>query len=480
MPKDSSAHTGPAPTPAQAHQRLIGLCLALLTLVIYLPVRQHGFSVYDDGDYLTQNHVVQQGLTWAGFKWAFSTWSASNWHPLTWLSHMLDCELFGLNPGAHHLVSVLFHAANAVLLFALLVRLTGAHWAAAMIAALFAWHPLRVESVAWAAERKDVLCTLFELFALLRYARYSRDKRPHDFYLALVCFALSLLAKPMPVTLPCLLLVLDWWPLQRLVQARSAAAGLARLALEKWPFFLLSAASCAVTFLAQRSAAVLSLEQYPWPLRLGNAVLSYAKYVLKTVWPADLAVIYPLPEHLSWILVAASGGGLATISWLLWRARREQPYLWVGWLWYLGTLAPVIGLVQAGQQAMADRYTYFPTIGIYLAAVFWVKALAARFQIPARALAIGAGLLLTVNAGLTEHQLSYWSDAQSLFAHTVAVTGDNPTAQINLGVALEQQGHSAEALTHYQTALRLQPDSVEAHNDVANLLDDAGQTNAAL
>ena len=504
MRKASAGEPRSALTPARSRQRLIGLLLALVTLVIYLPVRQHGFSVYDDGDYITQNHIVQNGLTWTGVKWAFTTWSASNWHPLTWLSHMLDCSLFGLDPGAHHLVNVLFHAANAALLFALLWRLTGATWAAAMVAALFAWHPLRVESVAWAAERKDVLSACCELLSLLGYARYVREKLARDFYLALFYFALALLAKPMAVTLPCLLLLLDWWPLQRFTiyppSLRSGATSglrftisalrsplsalrspiLWRLVMEKWPFFLLAAGSCVVTFLAQRAAAVLSMSQYPLPLRLGNALLSYTRYLLKTAWPADLAVIYPLPEHLSWLLVAAAGAGLAGVSWLVWRARGAQPYLLAGWCWYLGTLVPVIGFVQAGKQAMADRYSYFPVIGIFLALVWWANDLAARFQLRGRPLAISASLILAANAWLTEKQLNFWRDDESLFAHALAVTGDNAIAQINLGLALEQQGRQAEALAHDQTALRLAPDSAEAHNNLANLLDAAGQTNDAL
>ena len=555
MRNDSPGEPRLARTRTWSCPRLTGLLLALVTLVIYLPVRQHGFCVYDDGDYVTQNQMVQNGLTWTGVKWAFTTWFASNWHPLTWLSHMLDCELFGLDPGAHHLVSVLFHAANAVLLFALLFRLTrlreeatatpaGANWAAAMVAALFAWHPLRVESVAWAAERKDVLSTFLELLALLAYAGYvqkagSRNQNaetggrfpssivqnaenrkqktetggrqyifhrsPSIYYLlSLAFFALSLLAKPMPVTLPCLLLVLDWWPLRRFTihdsrftispplprsgaisALRSPLSALRspifwRLAREKWPFFLLAAGSCVVTFLAQRTVAVLSLEQYPWPLRLGNALLSYTRYLLKTAWPADLAIIYPLPDHLPWLPVAASGAGLAGVSWLVWRARRAQPYLLAGWLWYLGTLVPVIGFVQAGRQAMADRYSYFPVIGILLALVWLAKDLAARFRFQGRTLAIGAGLVLAACVWQTEKQLSYWRDDESLFAHAVAVTRDNPAAQINLGMALEQQGRPAEALEHYQTALRLAPDSPEAHNNLANFLDAAGQTNEAL
>jgi len=474
--------TGPAlpPAPADSRQRFISLLLAFLTLVIYLPARQHGFSVYDDGDYISQNRMVQNGLTWAGLKWAFTTFWASNWHPLTWLSHMADCQWFGLDAGAHHLINVLFHAGNSVLLFLLLCRLTGTTWVAAMVAALFAWHPLRVESVAWAAERKDVLSCFFELLSLSSYVRYARKKQGRDFYLALVFFALALLAKPMPVTLPFLLLVLDWWPLQRLANVTSLTGKWARLAGEKWPFFVLAAASCGVTFFAQQTAAVLSIEQYPLSLRLGNAVLAYAGYLLKILWPVDLAVIYPLPKQLSWSLVTAAGAGLTGVSWIAWRMRRTRPYWLAGWLWYLGTLVPVIGLVQVGKQAMADRYGYFPCIGIFLAAVLAGKELATRFKVKWQPLLAGAGLILAVNVWFTARQLNYWRDDISLFSHAVAVTGDNPGAQINLGLALEQAGRRDSALVHYREALRMAPDSVEAQNNLANILNDEGQTREAL
>jgi len=460
--------------------RLICLLLALTTLLLYLPVRRHGFILYDDGDYVAQNPIVQAGLTWAGAKWAFTTWHASNWHPLTWLSHMADCECFGLDAGAHHLVNAAWHAANAALLFVLLLRLTGATWSSALVAALFAWHPLRVESVAWVAERKDVLSSFFALLSLLAYTRFARQKSRRDYILALLFFALGLLAKPMIVTLPGLLLLLDWWPLNR---ARSADGGLRNLKpllLEKIPFFVLSAASCVVTFLAQRAVAVLSVDQYPMSLRLGNALLSAARYLLKIVWPLNLSVMYPLPDHLPWGSVAAAGGVLAAISWLVWRVRRRQPYLLAGWLWFLGTLVPVIGLVQAGQQAMADRYSYFPCIGIFLAVTLGLRDLAGHFKVKGALLATVAALGLAANIGLTENQLGYWQDDLSLFGHAVKVTTDNAAAQINLGTALEAAGEPVPAQACYREALRIMPNSARAHNNLANLLDTAGQTDAAL
>lgn len=464
-----------------SRSRLVGLVLVLVTLLAYLPVRQHGFVNYDDPDYLTENPVVQNGLTAAGVKWACTTFHASNWHPLTWLSHMLDCELFGLNPGPQHLVNVLFHAANAALLFWLLLRLTGALGPAAVVAALFAWHPLHVESVAWAAERKDVLSTFFGLLALLAYAGYAgespaKNPRAKMFYaLALGAFALGLLAKPMLVTLPLVMLLLDYWPLRRL-----APDNWRWRVAEKLPFLALTAASCVMTYLAQRTEAVVALERFPLGLRLENAVVAYAEYLLQMVWPARLAVIYPLPHHIAagtLILVAVV---LTGISGFAWAWRRSQPCLLVGWLWYLGMLVPVIGLVQVGGQAMADRYTYLPLVGIFVAVVYGAQAAVLRWKLkPVLPWAVTAGVLAGCLT-LTARQLSYWQDGVTLFTHTVAVTGDNPIARINLGVALEQAGQPQEALAQYKIAEQLDPGRVQVHNNLGNLYDAQGQTNEAL
>ena len=490
--------------------RFIALLLALITLVAYLPVAHNSFLDYDDNDYVTNNHVVQHGLTWAGVKWAFTSWHAANWHPLTWLSHMLDCELFGLNVGAQHYVNVLFHTANAVLLLLLLFRLTGALWPSAFIAALFAWHPLHVESVAWIAERKDVLSTFFEMLALLAYTRFVaestrlrsasprqevRSPKSKVFYaLALLMFALGLMAKPMLVTLPFLLLLLDYWPLKRISDLgfqisnsygkpstfNSQPSTLLRLTLEKWPFFLLSAASCVVTFLAQHAEAVLSLEKYPLNLRLGNALLSYVLYLGKAIWPAKLAVIYPLQNQLPWVEVAMAVVFLVVITWLVWKLRRSYPYLLVGWLWFLGTLVPVIGLMQVGKQAMADRYTYVPLIGIFLAVTFSCRDWAVRLRLRPGALVVAGGLILAGCLLATEHQLSYWKDDETLFRHALAVTKNNDVACVNLGIALEKQGGQAEALARYQEALRINSNSVQAHNNLGNLLSEMGKTDEAL
>ncbi len=480
---------------AKARSRLVGLLLAFVTLLVYLPAARNGFVVYDDGIYVSENHMVQNGLTWAGVEWAFTTGHASNWHPLTWLSHMLDCELFGLNAGAHHVVNVLFHTLNVVLLFGLLFRLTGALWPAAFVTALFAWHPLHVESVAWISERKDVLSTCFALLSLLAYTRYAQARssverrassadtslgpRPStlDFFLTLLFFALGLMAKPMLVTLPFVMLLLDYWPIQRFNHST-----IPRLVLEKWPFFLLVAASCVVTYLVQRHGeAVMTLQQFPLNLRLENALISYERYLLNMVWPSGLAVLYPLPNHLSWIhsMAALAVAVLGVISWLTWQVRRQCPYLLVGWLWFLGTLVPVIGVVQVGSAALADRYTYFPLVGIFIAVAFGVSDLTNRWPVPKSAVAVTAGMVLAACLVLTENQLRFWRDSESLFAHALAVTTDNPNARIDYGVALEQQGRFPEALAEYREALRLSPENVQAQYNIGNVLDKMGRPEVA-
>jgi len=460
--------------------RVIGLLLALATLLAYLPATQDRFINCDDDVYITQNLVVQRGLTWAGVKWAFTTWHASNWHPLTWLSHMADCELFHLNPGGHHFVNVLFHAANATLLFALLFSLTDALWPAAFIAALFAWHPLHVESVAWVSERKDVLSTFFALLSLLSYVRFARKKHRADFRLAVFFFALGLMSKPMLVTLPFVMLLLDYWPLQRIRDCASRARDMRHCLLEKWPLFLLAAASSIITFLAQRNEAVASLAKVPLTLRLENATLAYACYLWKTIWPVHLAVFYPLPKQITWSLPAAAAAVLMLISAAAWRERRRSPWLLVGWLWFLGTLVPVIGLVQVGDQAMADRYGYFPLIGIFIAVTFsivqWMNG--ARFlKIAAATTAV---LILSACLVLTEIELRHWRDSETLFSHAVAVTRDNAPVHLNLGAALEEQNRPEEALVEYQKALQLDPRRHEIYNNIGKLLNDGGKPDAAL
>jgi Tfp pilus assembly protein PilF len=477
--------------------RLIALLLALVTLAVYVPVTRHSFITYDDDEYVTENSVVQDGLTPAGLKWAFTTGCASNWHPLTWISHMTDCTLFGLNPGAHHFVNVLFHAANTALLFGLLRRLTGKLWPSAFVAALFAWHPLHVESVAWVAERKDVLSAFFALLALLSYTKaVTGDKGrvasagdpsairhprfPPSYWLAIFFFALGLLSKPMLVTLPFVMLLLDFWPLNRMQNSKFKIQNCRRLLLEKIPFFLLTAASCVITVLAQHSGhAVASLDEVPPGFRLENAAVATARYLQKLIWPAPLAVIYPIAPIPAATFVWAAIG-LVFISAVVWRARHRSRCWLVGWLWFLGMLVPVIGIVQVGSAAMADRYTYLPSIGIFVAVVFGLQEWAGRSSWLKKFLPFGAVLLLLGVVSLMEWQLHYWRDTETLFRHTLAVTQDNDKAHLDLAIALDQQGRSREALAEYREAVRISPDRYQLHFNMGCMLGKLGRPAEAL
>ncbi|MGO8766160.1 MAG: tetratricopeptide repeat protein [Limisphaerales bacterium] len=464
--------------------RIIALLLALGTLLVYLPVIHHEFVNYDDGGYVTENPTVKAGLTWFGVKWAFTTWVVGNWHPITMLSHMLDCQLFGLNSGMQHYVNVLFHAANTVQLFWLLLRLTQAKWPSAFVAALFAWHPLHVESVAWLAERKDVLSTFFELLALVFYERFVaystlRDPKAKSFYAgAVAMFALGLMSKPMLVTMPFVMLLLDFWPLERF-----KTQNLSPLLLDKIPFFLLTAIFCGITFWSQHgSGAVTAGANFPLYLRLENSFISYGRYLFKMFWPVNLAVIYPLSDfHRDmWLRAALMALALAAISWLAWNRRGKSPYLPTGWFWYLGTLVPVIGIVQVGGASMADRYSYFPMIGIFIMIAFGARELIQRFGLGFRGPALAAGLALAACVAFTERQLTFWQDSITLFQHAIAITHDNDIAHSNLGLALDGQGRRADALAQYQEALRISPDSAEMHNNIADLDYEMGRTNQAL
>jgi tetratricopeptide (TPR) repeat protein len=477
--------------------RLIALLLALATLAVYLPVVNHGFILYDDGDYVTQNKMVQDGWTLAGIQWAFTTFHSANWHPLTWLSHMTDCELFGSSAAGPHFVNVLLHVANTVLLFALWLQLarrepkTGGLpvpdpvWPAAFVAALFALHPQHVESVAWVAERKDVLSTFFGLLALLFYARFvmSEGGRPKfSYWLALFFFACGLMSKPMLVTLPFIMLLLDYWPL-----ARWNAAALPRLLVEKIPFFALTAASCVITYIAQSHGdavhihgAVQTLAEVPLTYRLANVPVTLAEYLLKLAWPARLALIYPMPHRIPPVAIAVPAAILLLITLAAWMERKRNPFLLMGWLWFLGTLVPVIGLVKVGDAAMADRYMYLPSIGIFVALAFGAQKIVSNLSLPKLAPVVGAVVVLGALAAVTERQLQFWRDDVTLFRHAMEVTTDNVDSIINYGAALEYHGKPMEAITQYQRAEQLDPGFYMAYADLGNLLYYTGQTNAAL
>jgi tetratricopeptide (TPR) repeat protein len=447
--------------------RFILLGLAVMTFGIYAQVIGHQFITLDDPTYIQENPMVNHGVTRAGLAWAFTTFYATNWHPLTWISHMLDCQLFGTNAGRHLLVNALIHVANTLLVFWFVLRTTHARWPSALVAALFALHPLHVESVAWASERKDTLSTFCGLLSLIAYTRYAEAPSRSRYAWTAITLALGLLAKPMLVTWPFLMLLLDYWPLGRLEDPmakkhrrgshREVATGIATLVWEKLPLFALVAASAMITFAAQsHGGAVRTLAHAPIGFRLPNALVSYAKYLLLTFWPNDLAVYYPFAGIPAWQIIGAAFL-LIGITVFCVSQRRIRPYLMVGWLWFLGTLVPVIGIVQVGGQIMADRYFYIPSIGLFIALVFGLADIAKSWRVaPALSAGIAGGILLIL-ATLTNAQIQRWRDSFTLFEHTLAVTPPNLRIEHNLGVALGASDRYDEAAAHFAKALQIDP-----------------------
>ena len=446
----------------------IAIALAVVTLAIYAQVIGHRFISLDDPTYIRENPMVNRGVTAAGLAWAFTTFYAANWHPLTWISHMIDCQLFGTNAGAHLLVNALIHIANTLLLFCFLLRTTRERWPSAFVAALFALHPLHVESVAWASERKDTLSTFFGLLSLIAYVRYAEAPSSRRYASVAITLALGLLVKPMLVTWPFVMLLLDYWPLERLAEPRvrkrprgaferEAATGIASLVWEKVPLLVLCAGSAIITFIAQSHAgAVRTLSHAPITVRLPNAVMSYAKYLLLAFWPNDLAIYYPFAGTPAWQVIGAALL-LIGITAFCFVQRRTRPYLIIGWLWFLGTLLPVIGIVQVGGQAMADRYFYIPSIGFFIAVVFGLADVAKSWRVAPSIGAAVAGAVLLVFATLTNAQIRLWHDSFSLFEHTLAVTPPNLHIEYNLAMALGQTGRYDEAAAHFEKALEIDP-----------------------
>lgn len=469
---------GPPPAPSTLARSIaagragwVSLALVAVTLVAYAGVWQNGFVSWDDPYYVSENPHVLSGLTWNGVVWAFTSTQGANWHPVTWLSHMMDVQLFGPDPGMHHAVSLVLHVVNTVLLFGVLHRMTGALGRSAFVAAIFAVHPLHVESVAWAAERKDVLSTLFWMLTIAAYLAYV--ERPHwrRYLLLAVVFSLGLMAKPMLVTLPFVLLLLDLWPL-----ARKQQTGWYALVREKIPLIGLALALSVVTFLAQRHAgAVQQLVGVPLGLRVANALVSYTRYIGKTVWPAGLAALYPFPESLAGWKIAGAMIVLAaaSIAAIAWRSRR--PYVLVGWFWYLGTLVPVIGFVQVGYQAMADRYTYIPMIGLSIIVAWGANEMLAVWPPRRAVLATAASALILASVALTRAQVQFWRDGVTLWRHTVAVTRGSFIAQTNLGYELAQRGRFAEAADQYREALRTSPNYLLARQNLGLALASQGK-----
>jgi len=502
--------------PTAKGKSLLGVVLGVVTLALYLPSLRHGFLDYDDQQYVTENPHVRAGLTIKGFIWAFGC-HASNWHPLTWLSHMLDCQLYGLQPAGHHLTNVVLHAANTVLLFLVWNRMAGSMWRSWLVAALFGWHPLHVESVAWVSERKDVLSAFFFMLTLGTYAKYVSSvecgvwsvegkkvvQSPKSnvqnslvwYVISLLFFALGLMSKPMVVTLPFVLLLLDYWPLKRIQLAVTSYQLLFRLLLEKIPFFVLTAVACVLTLVAQtKGYAVVSTAGLPTLTRLTHALVSYLHYLGATFLPRHLAVYYPYQTFMPAAEVVTAGVVLALLTAIAVRFGRQQPHLLVGWLWFLGMLVPVIGLIQVGDQAWADRYAYLPLVGLFVAIV-WA---AANMQQSSGAVGtprptpmmVGRGVptapvIVVIGIGvalltLTSLQLRYWKSTRTLFEHTMAVTRSNYMAITLLGSLSAKERKLDEAIDHYKTALSWKPAYPEVHFFLGNALDQQGKLEQAI
>ena len=463
------------------------LCLVLVaaTLALYNPVNQYPFINYDDPGYVVDNSHVHAGLTWETVPWAFTTSAEANWHPLTWLSHALDYQLFHANPAGHHFTSLLIHALNAAFLFWLLAKATGQVWPSLWVAAVFALHPINVESVAWVAERKNVLSTFFFLAALGAYGWYAIKPAWQRYMTVAALFAMGLMSKPMVITLPCVLVLLDYWPLGRVKGStpvlQTSQRPFSRLLVEKLPLLALSASSAVITMLVQQAGgAMRSTQQFSLGVRVENAFVAYATYLWKMIWPAHLAPLYPHPgDSLAGWQVMLSVLTLAALSAVV-VALRSRRYLVVGWLWFLGTLVPVIGLIQVGDQAMADRYAYIPLIGIFVM-LAWGGADLARNQ-KRRATVISSLAVLAVAgaAVITHQQLGYWSSSYQLWSHTLAVTGRNFIAEDNMGGALVLEGKVDEAYPHFQAASEINPHDPMSHFNVGAYLQQHNQLHEAV
>jgi protein O-mannosyl-transferase len=463
----------------------VAAVLILGTALLYWPVATFDFINFDDNLYVLNNDHLKNGFSWLGLRWCFQIGYAGYWHPLTWLSHMLDCQLFGLRPGPPHVVNVLLHAANSALLFLVMKRLTRTFWRSAMVAALFAWHPLRVESVAWVAERKDVLSVLFWMLALWAYVRYAEEFKVQSskfkfyYWLTLLFFALGLMAKPMVITLPCVLLLLDWWPLGRF--GPDAPKPYLRVIVEKLPLFLLAAGSGILTVMAQNEGgAVASLGIVPVSTRVLNGLVCYLRYVEKLFWPANLSVIYPLVFKLPVLEVVLALVFLAGISagaLILWKSR---PYWLVGWLWFLGTLFPVIGLVQAGGQSMADRFTYLPSIGIFIIVCWAAHDLTRRWRRQRAFLTLMAALALAACAMQTNVQVGYWRNSGTLFRHALAIDPNNYIAHSCYGCYLRDLGQLEQARIECRRAVEISPIYVVGYTFLSSVLEMEGKKEDAM
>jgi uncharacterized membrane protein YqjE len=491
-------------------KRLLIICLLLIiaTFMAFWQVTRCDFTNFDDPEYVTDNGQVQDGLTVEGILWACTTGHAANWHPLTWISHMVDVELFGLQPGWHHLTSLLFHLASTLLLFLVLHRMTQALWRSAFVAALFALHPLHVESVAWVAERKDVLSTFFWMLTMGLYVSYVAKPGLRRYLTLALCFALGLLAKPMLVTLPFVLLLLDYWPLQRLDQKKPPQKPLSRdkkkgksgippakapvqpvdhwplirpLLTEKIPLFVLALLSSIVTYLVQQhGGAVRSLEALPPSARIANAFVSYSTYMVKMFWPTNLAVFYPHPGWWPLWQVLGSVVLLIAITVLAIRGAKKRPYVAVGWLWYVGTLVPVIGVVQVGMQAMADRFTYIPLVGLFIIVAWAVPELLEKWPYRKEALIVLSALCLLCLFPVTWRQVGYWRNSIALYDHTLEVTNDNSLIHNDRGTVYTNLGKYTQAITDFNSAIEISPRYGQAYYNRGTVYTNLGKYTQAI
>ena len=499
------------------------MILGLLTFLLFAPVRKHDFINYDDTLYVTESPLILAGLTGEGVQKAVLEPHAFMWHPLTTISHQLDVTLFGLDAGSHHMTSVLLHSLSAALLFLLLRKLTGSFWRSLIVAALFAWHPLRVESVAWVSERKDTLCTLFWILTLFAYLRYVRDATKQNYLLLFMVYLLGIMTKPLIVTLPCLLLLLDVWPLKRLplsslenlASFKASLGKIRELVVEKLPLFGLSFLLAFLTWKSQSGGGIIrSMGHFSLGERLGNAVISYVRYLGKLIWPQDLVVFYPHPGQWPVVFVGGALVILILLTVWVWRRRSIAPWELLGWLWFLGLMVPAIGIVQAGGQAMADRYTYFSTVGLVIAIVWTVGEWCRRQNWQFTQLALVTALPLAALAFLTAKQITYWRNSESLFRHVLAASPNNivgyenlssalmsqgklndavavaveglkhypnlPLLHNNLGMAYSALGQRAAAMEQYQMALSAKPDFPASLNNLGNLLREGGDVSGAV
>jgi Flp pilus assembly protein TadD len=480
----------PAITPDKRTRILVYYLLAVATLTLYWQVWDFGFITMDDEPYVTGNPWVQLGLDMRTVAWAFTRWdlNTANWHPLTWLSHAADVSIHGSDAGGHHFTSVMFHTTNSLLLLLALTLMTGNFWRSAIVAALFAVHPQHVESVAWVSERKDVLSTFFLILTLLSYTSYARKPSAKRIALVTTALALGLMSKPMLVSVPLLLLLLDYWPLRRAAQDKPWEKAWRPLVVEKWPLFALAAGSCVVTFLAQRSAGAI-VTSHPVGVRLANAVTSCVHYVVKTFWPTDLAMYYPHPgtSTPTWLVYVSILGLVITTASAI-RLARKTPYFTVGWLWFLISLVPVIGIVQVGSQGMADRYTYVPHIGLFVLVVWGIAALVGLDRPAPKNNLVGATrataaviaiVAIATFSTLTYKQIGFWRDAETAWRHTIAVTADNAVAHCSLGEELLTTNDVHGAITQFRRAVAIEPEYTQARANLSSALIQEGDLNAA-